>query len=156
VSKKPVLPRALARRDVAAAFDRYRREAGRDAAPGFVDALEAACKAISDRPAAGSPRCAHELALPGLQMRRLKRHPYFVFCIEREEHIDVWRVLHAEQEIPAWMRETGDLTLSDCLCSARKRDSGGYLFTATVFLPYARSSSVRDQSRKLLVRGTAA
>jgi toxin ParE1/3/4 len=105
VSKKPVLPRALARRDVEAAVDRYSREAGRDVALGFVDALEAAYKAISEQPAAGSPRYAHELGLPGLRTRLLKRYPYLVFYIEHEEHIDIWRVLHAERDIPAWMQE---------------------------------------------------
>ena len=105
MSKKPILPRALARRDAEAAVDHYSREAGRDVALGFVDALKVAYKAIADQPAAGSPRYAHELALPGLRTRPLKRYPYLVFYIEHEEHIDVWRVLHAQRDIPAWMRE---------------------------------------------------
>jgi toxin ParE1/3/4 len=28
-----------------------------------------------------------------------------VFYIERDDHIDVWRVLHAQRDIPALMRE---------------------------------------------------
>jgi toxin ParE1/3/4 len=28
-----------------------------------------------------------------------------VFYIERESHIDVWRVLHAERDIPVWMKD---------------------------------------------------
>jgi toxin ParE1/3/4 len=39
--------------------------------------------------------------LPGLRFWPLKRYPYFVFYLERETHIDVWRVLHAERDIPA-------------------------------------------------------
>jgi toxin ParE1/3/4 len=27
-----------------------------------------------------------------------------VFYVEREDHIDVWRVVHAQRDIPAWMR----------------------------------------------------
>ncbi len=105
MSRKPVRPRALARRDVEAVIDHYIREAGPEIALGFVDALQRAYGLIAERPAAGSPRYAHELALPGLRSRRLIRFPYLVFYIEREDHIDVWRVLHAQRDIPAWMQE---------------------------------------------------
>lgn len=107
MSRKPVLPRALARRDVESAVDHYIREAGPDVALGFIDALQAAYRAIADRPAAGSPRYAHELALPGLRSRALKRYPYLVFYIERDDHIDIWRVLHARRDVPARMQEPG-------------------------------------------------
>ena len=105
MSRKPVLPRELARRDVEAAVDHYLREAGPDVALGFIDALQSAYRAIADHPAAGSPRYAHELALPGLRSRALKRYPYLVFYIDRDDHVDVWRVLYAERDIPAWMQE---------------------------------------------------
>ena len=36
----------------------------------------------------------------------LKGYPYLVFYIERDSHIDVWRVLHAQQDIPAWLQAT--------------------------------------------------
>ena len=105
MSNKPVLPRRRARRDVEAAVDYYGGEAGPDVALGFIDALQAAYRTIAAHPAAGSPRYAHELALPGLRTRALKRYPYLVFYIERDDHIDVWRVLHAQRDIPAWMQE---------------------------------------------------
>ena len=28
-----------------------------------------------------------------------------VFYVERPEHIDVWRVLHGQRDIPAWMQD---------------------------------------------------
>jgi toxin ParE1/3/4 len=28
-----------------------------------------------------------------------------VFYVERPDHIDVWRVLHGQRDIPAWMQE---------------------------------------------------
>ena len=31
--------------------------------------------------------------------------PYLVFYVERPDHIDVWRVLHSQRDIPAWMQE---------------------------------------------------
>jgi toxin ParE1/3/4 len=105
VSKKPILPRALARRDVEAAVDYYIREAGPAVALRFIDALETTYRAIAAHPAAGSLRYGQELALPGLRARALKRFPHLVFYIERDDHIDVWRVLHAHRDIPASMRE---------------------------------------------------
>jgi toxin ParE1/3/4 len=105
VRRKPIRPRELARRDVEAAIDHYTREAGLQIALGFIDALRTVYLAIADHPAAGSPRYAHELVLPGLRSRALKRYPYLVFYMERDDHIDVWRVLHAQRDIPAWMQE---------------------------------------------------
>jgi toxin ParE1/3/4 len=105
VSRKPIRPRELARRDVEAAIDFYIREAGSDVALGFIDALQTVYRAIGDRPSLGSPRYAHELALPGLRVRGLKNYPYLVFYIERDDHIDVWRVLHARRDLPSQMRQ---------------------------------------------------
>jgi toxin ParE1/3/4 len=105
VSRKPVRPRESARRDVEAAVDYYVGEAGADIALGFIDALQTAYRSIADHPAAGSPRYANELGLPGLRSRILRRYPYLVFYVERDDHIDVWRVLHALRDIPAWMQE---------------------------------------------------
>jgi toxin ParE1/3/4 len=28
-----------------------------------------------------------------------------VFYVERPDHMDVWRVLHGQRDIPAWMQE---------------------------------------------------
>jgi toxin ParE1/3/4 len=105
VSRKPVRPRESARRDVEAAVDYYVGEAGADVALGFIDALQTAYRSIADHPAAGSPRYANQLGLPRLRSRILRRYPYLVFYVERDDHIDVWRVLHALRDIPAWMQE---------------------------------------------------
>jgi toxin ParE1/3/4 len=102
---KPVVPRTRASRDVEAAVDRYLREGGETVALGFVDAVERAWRHIARYPASGSPRYAHELDLPGLRAWPLKRYPWIVFFVERENHIDIWRVLHAHRDIPASMRE---------------------------------------------------
>jgi toxin ParE1/3/4 len=105
VSKKPVRLRELAHRDTEAAVDYYIREAGPEVALAFLEALRIAYRMIADHPTAESPRPAHELALPGLRSRMLKRYPYLVFYVEQDDHIDVWRVLHAHRDIPAWLRE---------------------------------------------------
>lgn len=86
-------------------LDFYIREAGADVAFGFVDALESAYRTIAERLSAGSPRHAHELAIPGLRSRALKRFPYLVFYVERDDRIDVWSVLHSRRDIRARMQE---------------------------------------------------
>lgn len=103
MSGKTVLARAQARRDVADIIDYYAREAGTDVARRFIDALQASYRAIGERPGIGSPRYAHELGLPGLRSRKLARFPYLVFYVERADHIEIWRVLHGQRDIPSWM-----------------------------------------------------
>ncbi|QRY79765.1 type II toxin-antitoxin system RelE/ParE family toxin [Pseudomonas sp. PDNC002] len=101
---KPIIPRVLANQDVEAAVDYYLSEDAEQAALGFVDALEKAYAHIARHPASGSSRYAHELDLPGLHSWPLKRYPYLVFYVERDDHIDVWRVLHGMNDIPSWMQ----------------------------------------------------
>jgi toxin ParE1/3/4 len=45
------------------------------------------------------------LNLPGLRSWPLTRYPYLVFYVERSDHVDVWRVLHGQRDIPGWMQE---------------------------------------------------
>ncbi len=100
---KPVVPRALANRDVDEAIEHYLGEASPQAALGFVEALDEAYAHIGRHPATGSSRYAHELDLPDLRFWPLKRYPHMVFYVERGDHIDVWRVLHGQRDIPAWL-----------------------------------------------------
>lgn len=101
---KPVIPRLLANLDVEQAIDHYLNEGAGPAALGFIDALEQAYAHISRHPATGSPRYAHALNLPGLRFWPLTRYPQLVFYLERDDCIDVWRVLHASRDIPAWLQ----------------------------------------------------
>lgn len=100
---KPVVPRTAARADVEKAIEDYLAEAGPEVALGFVDALERTYAAIAEVPGIGSPRRAHELNLPGLRSWRIQGYPWLIFHVEAEASIDVWRVLHAKRDIPAWM-----------------------------------------------------
>jgi toxin ParE1/3/4 len=93
--------------DVLEAIDHYLTEAPQ-AAAGFVDALESAYRHIARAPATGSPRYAHDLNLPGLRHWRCTRYPCIVFYMEHAEHIDIWRVLYAKRDVPAWLQEEGD------------------------------------------------
>lgn len=105
MTTKPVIPRRQANRDAEEALDHYLGEAGEAVALGFIDSLEQVYRHIARHPASGSSRYAHELDLPGLTFWPLKRYPYLVFYMDCESHIDVWRVLHAERDISAWMRD---------------------------------------------------
>lgn len=102
---KPVVPREQASRDVDDAIAYYMGDSAVQAAFGFIDALEQAYIHIGRHPGAGSPRYAHELNLPGLRAWPLTRYPYLVFYVERPDHVDIWRVLHEQRDIPAWMQD---------------------------------------------------
>ena len=105
MSGKPVIPRELASWDVDQAINHYLTEGAESAALGFIGEFEKAYAQISVQAATGSPRYAHELNLPGLRFWRLARYPYLVFYFERDDAVDVWRVLHEQRDIPAWMME---------------------------------------------------
>jgi toxin ParE1/3/4 len=105
VTVKRVVPRELANRDIDDAIAYYLGEGADQVALGFINALEEAYTHISCHPATGSPRYAHELNLPGLRLWPLEHYPHLVFYVERPEHIDVWRVLHGQSDIQAWMQE---------------------------------------------------
>ena len=93
--------------DIEDAVDYYAREAGSHVALGYVEDLQNAYKLIASHPASGSPRHGYEIGLPGLRSLQLKRHPYLIFYLEQPNHIDVWRVLHAKMDIPAWLQNPG-------------------------------------------------
>jgi toxin ParE1/3/4 len=101
---KPLVRRARADEDVIDAIDHYSNESSATATA-FVDALEQAYGHIQRWPAKGSPRYAHALDLPGLRFCRCTRYPYLVFYVEKDDRIEVWRVLHASRDIPQWLQE---------------------------------------------------
>ena len=102
---KGFVPRGFADRDVEEAIDHHRVEAAAKLGLGFVDEFEKACAHVARHPASGSPRYAHQLGLADLRFWPLGRYPYLVFYVECDEHIDVWRVLHEQRDIPARMNE---------------------------------------------------
>lgn len=106
---KPLIPREQARRDIDEAIAHYLDEGAEQAAIGFIDALEQAYAHLGRHPATGSPRYGHEMELPGLRSWPLTRYPHLIFYIERADHIDVWRVLHGQRDIPAWMHEPDEI-----------------------------------------------
>ncbi|GGE53475.1 plasmid stabilization protein [Agaricicola taiwanensis] len=104
MSVKHVVPRELARQDIEQAVDYYAREVGPEIALGFVRDLEQAFLFLAENPASGSPRYGFELDIDELRGWPLKRHPYLIFYMDREDHVDVWRILHAQRDLPQWLR----------------------------------------------------
>lgn len=104
MKSKPVLPRAQATRDAEDAIGYYRREGSAKTALAFVNALEQAFAHIARHPAGGNPRYGHELNLPGLRAWQVKGYPYLIFYVEGGRLIEVWRILHGERDIPAWLQ----------------------------------------------------
>jgi toxin ParE1/3/4 len=100
VKRKPVIPRALALQDMDDAVVNLLQQQATDAALNLIDSLEAAYTHISKNAATGSTRYAHALDLPGLRTWPLTGHPYLIFYVEQDAHIDVWRVLHMSRDIP--------------------------------------------------------
>jgi toxin ParE1/3/4 len=103
VRVKPVVPRQRAALDVDEAVAWYLGERSKAAALGFIAALEKAYAHLGRHPASGSTRWGEELALPGLRTWPLARHPHLIFYVERADHVDVWRVLHGQRDLPAWL-----------------------------------------------------
>lgn len=105
MTSRPVIIRAEARRDAEDALAHHRAEAGDEVAFGFISALHQAYALIGRHPASGSTRYAAELGLPGLHSLPLRQFPYVLFCFERDDAIDVWRILHGRRDIQGHMRE---------------------------------------------------
>ena len=101
---KPLVRHERADKDVLEAVEYYLQNAP-EVTLAFIDVLEQTYRNIQHRPGAGSPRYAHELNLPDLRSWPLVNFPYLVFYMEQPEHIDVWRILHAQRDIPTWMQD---------------------------------------------------
>ena len=105
MSPKPAVLRERARRDVEEAVKHYRSAASAKIAIQFIDTLQETLGFISEQPAAGSSRYAHELDIFGLRSQKVGRFPHMIVYIEKITEIDVWRILHGARDIPAWLRE---------------------------------------------------
>lgn len=103
ISRKPALRRARADADIQKIIIDYLEQVATSAAVDFIEELEVAITHIRAYPASGSPRYAHILDLPGLRCWPCQHFPYLIFYLEKTNCIDVWRVLHQQRDIPAWL-----------------------------------------------------
>jgi len=71
----------------------------------LIDRVREACRHVAMSVESGSPRYGHELNLPGLRCWPVRSFPYLIFYMTARGRVDVWRALHRERDIPAWMYE---------------------------------------------------
>lgn len=102
---KPVRLRRLAADDVETAIDHIRTQATDDVAARFVDAVERALQHVGRHPHSGSLRFSYDLDIPELRAWPLTGFRYLVFYVERDNEIDVWRILHTRRYIPSTLAD---------------------------------------------------
>jgi len=105
VSAKPIVLLPKAEQDIYQVVEHYRREGGATLARRWAEAVEAALRFIGTHAPSGSPRYADMLGTPGLRYWQTRRFPYLIFYVERSAQVDIWRVLHGERDIAAWLRD---------------------------------------------------
>lgn len=97
---KKLVRRSRADADILAALEYYVEQAP-EYASAFIDDLETAYQHIQRHPASGSPRYAVDLDIPGLRAWKCHQYPYVIFYAEKDDCIELWRVLHEVRDIPA-------------------------------------------------------
>lgn len=90
-------PKALSDRKEAARY--YRRQASPIVAENMVIAARKALDRIERNPGIGSPRIGEILGIPGLRTWRVSGFPLIWFYFEREDCLDVVRLLGERQDI---------------------------------------------------------
>jgi toxin ParE1/3/4 len=98
---KPAILRPQAFLDQQAEARYYRDKAGARTAVKLVHAANAALDQIELEPGIGSPALGSRLEIPGLRTWKLKKFPLLCFYLEREDHLDVVRLLGERQDMAA-------------------------------------------------------
>jgi len=101
----PVRLRRAAAADIDSTVDYLAVHASPAVAARFIDSTEAAIGHLSRHPHHGTLRFSYELDIPGLRAWPLRGFPYLVFYVERDDELDVWRVLHTRRDIPATLAD---------------------------------------------------
>ncbi|ANE58057.1 MULTISPECIES: type II toxin-antitoxin system RelE/ParE family toxin [Methylomonas] len=97
---KPVRVRPLADTEIDALADYIARD-NPHAALRFLEATQQTFDRIREQPGIGSRRYAHLPMLSGLRFWPVEGfEKHLVFYLERENHIDVLRVLHSARNVP--------------------------------------------------------
>jgi toxin ParE1/3/4 len=104
MTAEPVIPSRLARQDVEHEVTHYLGDEGSEqAALGFITDIEQAYERLPRHPNIESPRYAYEMDILGRRSSQLDRYPHLLFYIEREVHVEVWRMLNGKRDIPTWL-----------------------------------------------------
>lgn len=98
---KPAVLRPQASRDQQGEARYYRNEAGTRVAVSMAKATNAALDQIELNPGIGSPVLGKRLGIPGLRTWQVARFPLLWLYFERDDHLDVVRLLGERQDIAA-------------------------------------------------------
>lgn len=96
---KPAILRPQAKCDRQAEVRYYRKEAGTKVAVRLVVATNAALDKLELEPGVGSPTLGKDLGIPDLRTWRVTGFPLLWFYFERDDHLDVVRLLGERQDI---------------------------------------------------------
>ena len=96
---KSAILRPQALRDQQAQTRYYRNEAGSKVALRFLRATNAALDQIELEPGIGSPVLGKVLNIPDLRTWKVSKFPLLWFYFERDQHLDVVRLLGERQDI---------------------------------------------------------
>ncbi len=97
---KRLIRKAQATQDLELAFDYYFQVANLDLAERFRDEVDDAMMHISRYPGTGSRRYSAVFKGGDLRFWTLNKFPYSIFYFERENHIEIVRMLHQSSNIP--------------------------------------------------------
>lgn len=100
---KLIVRRRRADEDIEAAIAYYLNEAGSEVALDFANQLQESLQKISVHPRIGSPRYGDIARIPNLRHWPIKNFPYLAFYVEKENRIELVRVLHGGMDIPSWI-----------------------------------------------------
>ena len=105
---KPALLRPQARLDRKAQVRYYRKEAGAKVAERTIAATRHALDQIELHPGMGSPLVGKTLGVPALRAWRVSQFPLLWFYFERDDHLDVVRLLGDRQDLVSILLSESD------------------------------------------------
>lgn len=104
---KPARLRPQAKRDRHAEIRHYREVAGARVAETLVLATEHALDQLERQPGIGSPMVGKLLGIPVLRSWRVTGFPLMWFYVERDDHLDVIRLLGERQDVLGILADEG-------------------------------------------------
>lgn len=107
---KPARLRPQAKHDRRAEIRHYREMAGHHVAETLVLATEHALDQLERQPGIGSPTVGKLLGIPVLRSWRVTGFPLMWFYVERDNHLDVIRLLGERQDVLGILADEGPLS----------------------------------------------
>ena len=100
--------RPLAETDLVERTRYYRSEAGHEIGERFFDTAVDTLRTIEKMPGVGSLRLGELCDVPGLRSFRIRGFPCGWFYFERNDYVDVIRLLSYAQDLPALLADIDD------------------------------------------------